>query len=87
MAALGLGLEALWFVALATRVPGGGSTGFPFRWGSPSVCSIPNPFNGCGYAYSLPVVALDYAVWTGAILGILVAVVERGCRRPAAGAA
>ena len=67
-----LGLAALGWIALDTRAPGGYSTGFPFPWSSPITgCSNPNPFNGCGYSTSVPIIFLDYAVWVAVIFGLL----------------
>lgn len=66
-------LPVLGLVAVVTRTPEGNSTGFPLTWSSPvTPCPEPNPFNGCGFSYSLPVVLVDYAVWVVVILTLLV---------------
>ena len=66
------GLAVLALIAVATRTPEGNSTGFPFTWSSPvTPCHQPNPFNGCGFSYSIPVVVLDYAIWVAVISALL----------------
>ena len=70
--ALASGLPVLGLVALATRMPEGNSTGFPFAWSSPvAPCLQPNPFNGCGFSYNISVIVLDYVIWVAVILAII----------------
>lgn len=70
--ALASGLPVLGLVVLATRTPEGNSTGFPFAWSSPvAPCLQLNPFNGCGFSYSIPVIVLDYVIWVAVILAIV----------------
>ena len=58
-------------VAFLTRTPEGNSTGFPLPWGSPiSPCPEPNPFNGCGFSYSVDIVLLDYLIWAALLFAI-----------------
>lgn len=76
-----VGLLILGVMAVATRSPEGNSTGFPFVWSTPvNSCPAPNPFNGCGFTYSISVIGLDYAIWV-AIIFALVIVVGRFWRR------
>src|SRR5256712_5173909 len=72
---IALGLPGIGLIALVTRTPEGNSMGFPFAWCAPtSPCLAPNPLNGCGFTYNVPMIALDYAIWHGLILALLVAV-------------
>lgn len=80
---LASGLFILGLLAVFTRIPGGASTGFPFVWSAPvSPCPTPNPFNGCGFTYSLPIILLDYAIWVAVIFGVTW--VSAGARSPSA---
>ncbi len=76
-AAFGLGVPAVGMVALATTPdPGGRSYGFPFVWSTMNgPCSRPNPFNGCGFTYSIPIVLLDYAILV-AVIFVLVSIIH-----------
>ncbi len=79
-ASLVMGFVALGLVAAGTRQPWGVSTGFPLVWSTAVTgCASPNPFNGCGFAYSLQMIALDYALWTAAIFAVVAGTV--GLRR------
>ncbi len=70
--ALAAGLLVLGLIALVTRGPAGASTGFPFVWSAPvTPCPAPNPFNGCGFAYNVPIILLDYAIWVAVIFTLL----------------
>jgi hypothetical protein len=67
------GLAVLGLIAVVTRTPAGNSTGFPFAWSSPIArCPVVNPYNGCGFSYSIPIVVLDYAIWTTVIFVLIV---------------
>jgi hypothetical protein len=83
----GLGLFGL--VALSTATPQGGSSGWPITYRSPvSPCSAPQPFNGCGFNYNLGPVLVDYLLWVGLILAIVLIAASirnrlRAVRRPA----
>src|SRR2546427_9000068 len=57
---IALGLPGIGLIALVTRTPEGNSMGFPFAWSAPtSPCFAPNPLNGCGFTYNVPMIALD----------------------------
>jgi len=72
---IALGLPGIGLIALVTRTPEGNSMAFPFAWSAPtSPCFAPNPLNGCGFTYNVPMIALDYAIWVGLIFALLVAV-------------
>jgi hypothetical protein len=60
-------------IAVVTRTPAGNSTGFPLLWSSPITrCPVVNPYNGCGFSYSILIVVLDYVIWTAIIFVLIV---------------
>lgn len=78
---LASGALALGLVAVLTRTPAGASTGFPLPWSTPvSPCAAPNPFSGCGFSCSLPIVLLDYGIWVALIFVLLR--ISEGARSP-----
>ena len=69
------GLIAMGIGALATRTPEGFFYGFPLAYGhSLSSCSVPNPFNGCGFSYDAWVAVLDYLILSLILFAILLAI-------------
>ncbi len=74
--ALPIGLLFLGLTAVATRNSEGGSNGFPLTYGRPvTPCPAPNPFNGCGFSYSAPVILADYLFWV-AIASMVLFVID-----------
>lgn len=61
-------------VAFAYRTPWGTLGGIPWNFSIPLACTTPNPLNGCGYYYSLPLLLADYLFWVAvsflALLGV-----------------
>lgn len=82
---LAFGLLLLGVTSVATPNHQNGSTGLPFDFVTPvTSCSAPNPLNGCGASYDIPILAADYAFWVALTIAASVAIDAIWRRRPRA---
>ena len=75
--ALLVGVVLFGLSALAARTPYGYYNGFPLKYTSPiSNCKNLNPYNGCGFSYSIPIIVADYLFWVAASFAVILVVLK-----------